>query len=137
VDIKKIVKLISDKVPKILKTYEYMLIFYQDGFNFVIKIDEDDDKIIRFFIPNFIDLDGFEVDGINLAYRTTKNVKSAKIIIIDNKAWSTIEGFYNDEESFVLVFDKCRSALIASVVYFREEASKAKVDKTHNEKAYV
>jgi hypothetical protein len=137
VDIKKIAKLLKEKISEITEISDNIIMFSLDGFNFAIMTDEDDNNIVRFVIPNFIDLDGFDADGVSLAYRTTKNVKSAKIVIISNKAWSTIESFYNNEESFVLVFDNCKSALIASVAYFRKEANKVKVDKELNEKAYV
>lgn len=136
-DIKKIVKLLKGKVSEIVEISDETIMFSHDGFNFVIIADEADNNLVRFVIPNFIDLDEFDVDGVSLAYRTTKDVKSAKIIIIKNKAWSTIESFYNNEEAFVSVFDECESALIASVDYFRKEANKEKADKEHNEKSYV
>jgi hypothetical protein len=129
--------LINEKVTEINKLSDNIISFNREGFNFAIVTDADDYFIVRLVIPNFMDLENLNFDTVSLAYKTTINVKSAKVIIVKNKAWATIEAFHKNEESFVSVFDNCVSSLIASVYYFRMEAKKKSNNKEMNGNIYV
>lgn len=96
------------------------IVFKYEGGTYFIDSDKADELFIRIGFPNFwpIENDDERTRAIKAAHELTKDIKVAKIYVVDGHVWGTVELFLNDEDTFASIFPRCMLALQGAVQGF-------------------
>jgi hypothetical protein len=102
------------------------ILFRHKNVNYFIEVS---DNFVRIGLPNFWPIDNdFENDlAIKLASESTKHIKCAKILVVNNDVWGTAEFFIANEDHFGSVFMFYIDAIKSAVSYFIERMRKQSV----------
>lgn len=89
------------------------VVFKYEGASYFIDVDENDEQFVRIAFPNFWKIESKEehARAVECAHDATKTIKVAKIFVVGDNVWGTIELFVADDESFGPVFMRSLSAL--------------------------
>lgn len=99
------------------------IVFRHEGRTHVIVLDQDDPTFFRIVFPNFwsIDDDAERARAMHAAHEATCNAKVAKVFLVDDNVWATIELFTSTPGEPMRVFARSMSALQAAVQIFARE----------------
>lgn len=100
--------------------------FKHEGYNCLVMVDEDQKSYLRFALPNFwpIDSEKEREQAIHAAVITTKTIKAAKIILVEENVWSVVEMFLPSEEAIKPILDQILTVMVVAVGTFSEEMRK-------------
>lgn len=89
------------------------VVYKKEGRTYFVDVDEKDDQFFRICFPNFWKIDSEEERQRVLVACDYSNAlsKVAKVFIVRDNVWASIELFFGDEEHFKPVFERCMSAL--------------------------
>lgn len=126
-DIKKIATYLKGKGLSSKIDEDGNILFRYKKVNYFIEVS---DNFVRIGLPNFwpIDDDHERNLAIKCASASTKHIKCAKILVINNDVWGTAEFFIANEEHFGNVFMFYIDAIKSAVSYFIVEMRKELVD---------
>jgi hypothetical protein len=97
--------------------------FKYEGGSYWIMVDDTDETFFRVIFPNFWSIDS-EDERVKVTYaalHATERTKVAKVFIVGNNTWSSIEMFCSPPDVFKPVFSRSLRALQTSVDNFREK----------------
>lgn len=96
------------------------IVFQFEGRTFLVIFEEDDDQFFRLIFPNFwrIDSEDERRKAQDVALKATIQTKVAKVYVIRNHVWATIETFYDTLDHLKPVFRRNLSALLAGAGAF-------------------
>ncbi len=106
------------------------LAFKYEGRLYVVILDDMDDVFVRLVFPNFWPIESAEERGrvVRAAQVATAQTKVAKIFVVEDNVWGSVELFCSPPEVFTNVFRRSMSALQAAVEKFaakmREDSPK-------------
>ena len=94
-----------------------------EGLTFYIELLEDDETYYRLVLPNFWSIDTEEERGraIIAANSVADRIKAAKVIMVRDDMWATLEGFYPSVDRYLPVIARCIKATRAAAMRFGEE----------------
>jgi hypothetical protein len=91
---------------------------HKDGHYYIIT-DQEDEKYVRVFLPNFLNLEKNDIGAaLSAANDATAKVKVAKIYVLENMVNCSVELFLESEESFYKLLDRIFSIIIDAVLAF-------------------
>jgi hypothetical protein len=95
---------------------------YEGGLYFV-GVDEKDEQFFRIGYPNFwsIENEAERVKAFQAANYASERTKVAKVFVVRNNTWASVEMFCASPEVFKGVFARCLKAIQVSVQNFREK----------------
>ena len=96
--------------------------FKREGRSYVIAVDAEDPEFFRLVFPAFWEIESPDERRRALAAAEVSNRKSkvAKVFIVKEYAWASIEIFVNKPEDFSGIFPRCVSALLNGVSNYVE-----------------
>lgn len=99
------------------------LLFKAEGMGLFVSFEEKDEPFVRMVLPNFWPIDSSEEcdEAQKAALKVTKETKVAKVFIVRDNVWATIEAFYETADSFAAVFHRSLGAVRAAARSFAEE----------------
>ena len=99
------------------------LVFKSEGKTLFIPADSNDEEFIRISLPNFWSIDSDEErEAVAMACcKVNKSVKVAKVIIVGDTVWASVEMFASPIQSIHDVFLRCITVLNLAVAEFRRE----------------
>ncbi len=108
------------------ETEEGFVRFRHAGGVYLVAVDANDEEYFRLIFPNFWEItDDAERQKVLRACDTaTAETKVAKVFIVRDNVWGTIEIFCPEIQQFQQIFDRSMSALRAAVNKFVEEMKK-------------
>ncbi len=93
--------------------------FKYEGKTYLVIVDADDPQFFRLILPNFWGVgDGGRARVLEMAVAASTKVKVAKIIVVRDNVWATLELFLPQAEDFRAVFPRSLSALNTGVRTF-------------------
>jgi hypothetical protein len=97
--------------------------FKAEGMALVLTFDDRDEQFVRLILPSFWSIDSSEEskEAKEAALKVNKEIKAAKVFIVRDHVWATIEAFYETADSFTAVFQRSLGALRAAARSFAEE----------------
>lgn len=95
--------------------------FKYEGGSYVIIVDDKDDVFFRLIYPGFWSIESEEerTKVTQAALHATAQTKVAKVFMVRDNTWASIEMFCSPPEAFKPVFSRCLSALRTGVDTFR------------------
>lgn len=85
-----------------------------EGGNYVLLLDEDDERYLRVLYPRFWEFKEVErTTMVIAAHESTSAIKAAKIHLVGSTTWAAVEYFAADEEAAVAVMANCLLSLQA------------------------
>ena len=99
------------------------VVFKCEGRTYIIWIDEDDEDFFRLVFPSFWPIESEEerLHVLIASQHATSKAKVAKIYMVGDDTWGSIEMFCSPPEAFKPVFRRCIPAIQAAVGAFREK----------------
>lgn len=96
--------------------------FKFEGKTYVIDVDADDEAFFRVFVPCILHMDGDKERALALAAAgcATARTKVAKIILVDDYVWASLETFVPSMDALRAVFLRHLRALQAAMHHFAE-----------------
>lgn len=96
--------------------------FYFEGGLYYILLAENDPEFMRLVFPNFwqIESDEEKMKVTIAAAFASADTKVAKVIVVGDNVWATVESFTETPEQFMGVFKRSMSALRTAVSTFRD-----------------
>lgn len=96
------------------------LVFRFDGWFYIVQVYEEDPFSIRILLPNFwlIESDAERTSAINTAIDVTYRVKVAKVLLVKDQIWISVELFLPSEQAFSVVIERCMSTLSGAAELF-------------------
>ncbi|MEL6348626.1 MAG: hypothetical protein AAFV53_36315, partial [Myxococcota bacterium] len=103
------------------------VVFKKEGTTFFIDIAENDPEYFRIVCPNFWSIDNEEerARALHSSSRATARGKVAKVFLVRDNTWASVEQFVAQPEDFKGIFDRSMSALQNGIGLFVEEMRKA------------
>lgn len=97
--------------------------FKLEGRNYFIVLDDDDETFFRILFPGFWPIENAveRTKAERAALTATADVKVAKVLIINDSAWATIEAFSSSPENSKQTFRRSINALQTAVRCFVNE----------------
>ncbi|MGE5559494.1 MAG: hypothetical protein ACM3XN_00350 [Chloroflexota bacterium] len=98
------------------------VVFKAEGLTYVLFAAEDDEEYFRLAIPNFwsIEDDEERLRVLNAAATVTAQMKVAKVQVIRDNVWASVEMLIDPIENFSKVFPRALRILQATIREFRE-----------------
>lgn len=98
------------------------VVFKFEGGHYLIVLDEDED-FVRIIYPNFwsIDDDVERQRAAEASLHVTTHIKVAKVFIVGDSTWATVEMFCASPEAVLPMLFRCLSALRTAVHTFKEK----------------
>lgn len=98
------------------------VVFKAEGLTYILFGAEDDPEYFRLAIPNFwpIEDDEERLRVLVAAAAVTAQMKVAKVQVIRDNVWASVEMFVDPIENFTRVFPRSLRTLQATVREFRE-----------------
>lgn len=102
------------------------VVFKKEGTTFFIDITENDAEYFRIVCPNFwpIESDEERLRVLDACTKATARGKVAKIFIVRENVWASVEQFLSEPEQFKSIFERSMSALQNGIGLFVEEMRK-------------
>jgi hypothetical protein len=99
------------------------LVFKSEGKTLFIPADSSDEEFIRISLPNFWSIDSDEEREVvaMVCCKVNKSVKVAKVCIVNDNVWASVEMFASPIQSVHDVFLRCITVLNLAVAEFRRE----------------
>jgi hypothetical protein len=99
------------------------LVFKSEGKTMFIPADSNDEEFLRISLPNFwsIDSDEERDAAAMVCCKVNKTVKVAKVCIVEDNVWASVELFASPIQSVHDVFLRCITVLNLAVAEFRRE----------------
>lgn len=99
------------------------VLFKFEGGTYFIAVSEKDEVFFRIVFPNFwpIESEQERVRALLAAASATAETKVAKVFLVRDDTYASIEMFCSPPDTFKPVFRRCLNALRASVEHFREK----------------
>jgi hypothetical protein len=99
---------------------DFDVIFKSEGRTYIIQADSRDPCFFRLIYPNFwsIESDDERERALAAASEANKAVKVAKIFLVRDDTWASIELFCEDRESYKVLLAKSIGALQAAVHHY-------------------
>ena len=96
--------------------------FYFEGGLYYILISEKDPEFFRLVYPNFweIENDQEKMKATIAASFATADTKVAKVFVLRDNVWASVESFFESPDHFMGVFKRSMSALRTAVSTFRD-----------------
>jgi|CXWL01.1.fsa_nt_gi hypothetical protein len=96
------------------------LIFRHEGWVYIVQVYEDDPLSFRIMLPNFwlIESEAERKSANHTAQDVTYRVKVAKVFLVKDQVWISVELFLSSEEGFITVLDRCMSTLSGAANLF-------------------
>lgn len=97
--------------------------FKFEGGTYLVVVDENDEQYFRLIFPNFwpIESEDERQRALAAADHATAETKVAKLFLVRDNVWATIEIFSAEPQEFRAVFGRCIRALKAGVSTFVEK----------------
>jgi hypothetical protein len=94
--------------------------FKKEGRTYFVAIDEDDEEFFRVIFPNFWKIESEDERRRVLVACDHSNSlsKVAKVYMVEDNVWASIELFFGDPEDFKSVFERSMGALQNGVANF-------------------
>jgi len=99
------------------------VVFKKEGRSYLILIDENDPRFFRLVFPNFwpIESELERARVVQAASATTGKIKVAKVFVVRDDVWATVELFVETPDSAKAVFERSMSVLTEAVDTFAEQ----------------
>ena len=99
------------------------LVFKSEGKTMFIPADSNDEEFLRISLPSFWSIDSDEERQVAamVCCKVNKTVKVAKVCIINDSVWVSVELFASPIQSVHDVFLRCISVLNLAAAEFRNE----------------
>ena len=96
------------------------LIFKKEGRTYLIICDDEDRMFFRLVFPNFwsIDSDAERLQALSAAQESTADTKVAKVFLVRDNVWASVELFVADPAAVAPVFERSMGALESAVNRF-------------------
>ncbi|HOJ13411.1 MAG TPA: hypothetical protein PLS81_04775 [Deltaproteobacteria bacterium] len=106
--------------PEIDKDGDVKFLF--EGGLYYILVSEKDPEFFRLVYPNFweIESDEEKMKATIAASFATADTKVAKVILVGNNVWASVESFFESPDHFKGVFRRSISAIRTAVSSFRD-----------------
>lgn len=90
--------------------------FRDDKFTFFIAVTEKDPQFFQVVLPAFWSLDSAEerARAFMAVNKTNSQVKAAKLYVVNNNTWVSVEMFVEKPEDFKAVFDRSKMTLLGA-----------------------
>lgn len=96
--------------------------FRDADFGFYIAVDEKDSGYFQMVMPGIweIESEGERARAVQAINQTNRQVKAAKLYIVNDNIWVSVEMFVEKPEDFKAVFDRSKETLVgAAKIYAR------------------
>lgn len=102
------------------------VVFKYEGNSYAVALDEQDPDFVRIIYPNFwpIENDSERRAVEKNALRVTAEAKVAKLFLVGENVWASIELFCRPLDHFFPVFERSIRTLKAAIRVFREGMQK-------------
>ena len=99
--------------------------FKREGGGYFLQVSEDDEQYFRIVYPNFwaVKDEQARVQVVSACERANATVKVAKVFIVENRVWASVELLFGDPRGFEPVFERALSTLRAVVKRFGDKMS--------------
>lgn len=99
------------------------IVFKYEGNSCVVVLDENDELYFRVMLPNFwpIENEKEREQAIKTALDITKKIKVAKVLLVGDQMWCSVETFLPSEESIQPVLASILIVLTGAAESFAEE----------------
>jgi hypothetical protein len=96
------------------------VVFKYEGKTFLIFVDEEDPGFFRLVFPNFwpIEDEAERVRAWQAATEATASTKVAKVFLVEDNVWASVELFMGAPSGFAAVFGRCLDAIMVGVSTF-------------------
>ncbi len=96
------------------------VVFKREGRTYLILIDDADPTFFRLVFPNFweIESDPERLQVLLAAQSATADTKVAKVFIVGDNVWASVEQFVSEPASATAVFDRALGAIDSAVSRF-------------------
>lgn len=104
------------------------VVFKAQSLTYILFADEDDREYYRLTIPNFwpIESEKERAQAYAAAGKATAQMKVAKVSVVKDNLWASVEMLIDPIENFTKVFERSLRILQASVEVFRDEMNAAR-----------
>jgi hypothetical protein len=111
------------------------VVFKYEGRHYAILIDPKDAGYFRLVFPNFWAIEDEEsrYRAIVAAHHATSRVKVAKVFVVRDDTWVSIELFCSPPQVFQDVFERALGAIQAAVKAFLEQIHEIETDEADEE----
>lgn len=94
--------------------------FKREGKTYLIFVDSEDSKFFRLVFPNFWPIESEEerLMVLHAANAATAQTKTAKVYMVQDNVWASVELFIDDPSHFKALFGRCMDALGVGVQTF-------------------
>jgi hypothetical protein len=96
--------------------------FKFEGRRYCIMVDEDDEAFFHLVLPNFwrLDSEAEREQAVKAAALVTERAKVAKVFLVRDNVFASVEMFCDPPECVTEVFARCLHALAGSARHFAE-----------------
>jgi hypothetical protein len=93
------------------------LVFKKEGRTYLIICDDEDPTFFRLVFPNFwsIESDAERLQALTAAQEATADTKVAKVFLVKDNVWASVELFVADPAAVAPVFERSMGALESAV----------------------
>jgi len=98
------------------------ILFKVEGFTYFIGLSEDDPTYFRVCFPNFWEIESEEERqrALEASGHATARCKGAKVFVVRDDTWATMEAFYLTVDEFLEMFERNLGAVQAAASIFRQ-----------------
>lgn len=94
--------------------------FRDENFGFYISVSEKDPEFFQLVLPGIWELESPEerARALVAVSDTNRQVKAAKLFVVENNVWISVEMFVEKPEAFMAVFDRSKNTLVGAARIF-------------------